>query len=172
MANVLPRAKQLAVLAALVEGSSIRSTERMTGVHRDTIMKLLVRVGEGCIVLLDERMRNLSCTRLEIDEFWAFIGKKQRQVKAKDDASRVGDCWTYVAIDAETKLVPSFMTGKRDRATTDLFIDDLSRRLKNRVQISSDGLKLYVKSISDSFGRDVDYGQIVKSLRSNGDRPG
>src|SRR5579872_805394 len=109
MANHLAVGKRLAVLGALVEGCSVRSTERLTGVHRDTICKLLVRVGEGCAALLDERMVNLGCERLELDEFWSFVGKKQRHVSKHDDASRVGDQWVYVAIDATSKLIPSFL---------------------------------------------------------------
>lgn len=105
--------KQIAVLSALVEGVSVRGTERITGVNRETILNLLVRVGYGCAAMLDDRMRDLPCERLEIDELWAFIGKKQRQVREGDHPS-MGDCWTYVAIDADTKLVPCFMTGKRN----------------------------------------------------------
>lgn len=172
MANILPRSKQLAVLSALVEGVSVRSTERMTGVHRDTICRLLVRVGDGCAELLDDTMRDLPCERLEIDELWAFVGKKQRHVTANDDASRVGDTWTYVAIDAETKLVPTFLTGKRDTETTDAFIEDVARRLKNRVQISTDGLRLYVQAIEQSFGANVDYAQIVKTYEADPIGPG
>jgi IS1 family transposase len=172
MANVLSREKQVTVLSALVEGSSIRSTERMTGVHRDTICKLLVRVGNGCASLIDETMRDLPCTRLEVDELWAFVGKKQRHVSERDDASRVGDTWTFVAIDADTKLVPTFMTGKRDEETTRAFIDDLSKRLRNRVQITSDGLRTYVSAIATSFGQGVDYAQLVKSYEAEPIGPG
>jgi transposase-like protein len=107
---------------------------------------LLVRVGDGCAALLDERMRDLTCERLEIDELWAFVQKKQRHVKLTDDASRVGDTWTYVAIDATTKLVPCFLTGKCNAETTDAFIADLASRLRYRVQISSDGLRMYVNA--------------------------
>lgn len=114
MPNNLSRDKQIAVVSALVEGCSIRSTERMTGVNRETIGTLLVRVGNGCADLLDRTMVNLDCDRLEIDELWAFVGKKQRHVTKDDDKSRVGDTWTFVAVDAETKLVPSFLVGKRD----------------------------------------------------------
>src|SRR4051812_41233839 len=114
MANHLPREKQIAVISALVEGCSIRSTERMTGVNRETVGTLLVRVGDGCADLLDRTMVDLDCDRLEIDELWAFVGKKQRHVTGNDDATRVGDTWTFVAIDADTKLVPSFLVGKRD----------------------------------------------------------
>ena len=102
----LSKDKQIAVTAALAEGSSIRSIERMTGIHRDTIMRLGVKIGQGCAALLDRKMRNLDCNRLEIDEIWGFIGKKMRHVKEGDDP-QLGDVWTYCAIDAETKLVPS-----------------------------------------------------------------
>jgi hypothetical protein len=121
VANHLSRDKQIAVVSALVEGCSIRSTERMTGVNRETIGTLLVRVGNGCSELLNDKMRNLDCNRLEIDELWAFVGKKQRHVTSDDDRSRVGDTWTFVAVDAETKLVPSFLVGKRDAACTQAF---------------------------------------------------
>src|SRR5579883_149014 len=117
MANVLPRSKQVAVVAALTEGCSLRSTARMTGVDRETVGTLLARVGTGCSDLLDDTMVDLPCTRLELDELWAFVQKKQRHVTWADDMSIVGDTWTYVAIDADTKLVPTFMTGKRTDAT-------------------------------------------------------
>lgn len=167
MANVLTQSKQVAVLSALVEGSSIRSTERMTGVNRETIGTPLVRVGAGCANLMDEKMGGLACERLEIDELWAFVGKKQRHVTKNDDASRVGDAWTFVAIDAETKLVPSFAIGKRDEATTNAFIQDVASRMHNRVQITTDGLRLYVNAIKNAFdGGEVDYAQLVKSYEA------
>lgn len=172
MANVLRTEKKLAVLGALVEGCSVRSTERMTGVHRDTICKLLARVGEGCASLLDERMVNLGCERLELDELWSFVGKKQRHVTARDDASRVGDQWTYVAIDAESKLIPSFLVGKRDAQNTNAFVSDVAARMRNRVQISTDGLRMYIDSISAAFGDNVDYAQIVKSYEADAIGPG
>ena len=173
MANVLPREKQLAVLGALVEGNSIRSTERMLSIHRDTIMRLGARVGEGCVVLLDETMRDLTCERLQLDELWAFIGKKQRHVRQDDDASRVGDCWTWVAIDANTKLVPSFMTGKRDAATADAFIKDLAARLRNRAQVTTDGLRAYIAPIANAFGlAGVDYAQLHKTFEAEPIGPG
>ena len=107
MANVLNTDKQIAVIGALAEGSSIRSIERITGIHRDTIMCLGVKVGQGCATLLDAKMRDLPCRRLEFDEIWGFIGKKQKHVRIDDD-EQFGDVWTFCAIDAETKLVPSF----------------------------------------------------------------
>ena len=172
MANHLPTDKKIAVLAALVEGCSVRSTERLTGVHRDTIIKLLVRVGEGCASILDERMRDLYCVRLELDEIWAFVGKKQRHVSTEDDALRVGDQWTYVAIDSDTKMIPTFLVGKRTAENTNAFVSDVAARLSNRVQISTDGLRMYVDSINAAFGDNVDYAQIVKSYEADATGPG
>jgi IS1 family transposase len=162
MANVLPIAKQVAVISALAEGSGIRQAERMTGVNRETIMKLGVRVGKGCTTLLDRKMRGLTCHQLQFDELWGFIGKKERHVRPDDDP-QLGDVWTFCAIDRDTKLVPSFKIGKRDLATANAFVADVASRVKNRVQISSDALKAYVDAIEMNFGADVDFAQIVKT---------
>jgi IS1 family transposase len=162
MAKILPREKQVAIVAALAEGSGIRQTERTTGVHRDTIMRLGVRVGQGCAALLDTKMRNLSCPHLEFDEIWGFIGKKERHC-TPDDSLELGDVWTFCAIDADTKLVPSFKVGRRDAATANAFVADVASRLKNRVQVSTDALKAYVEAVEQAFGADVDYAQIVKT---------
>ena len=163
MGNVLSTDKQIAIIASLCEGSSIRSIERITGVHRDTIMRLGVRVGQGCTDLMDAKMRNLSCTRLECDEIWGFVGKKERHVRPDDDP-QFGNVWTFCAIDAKTKLVPAFMVGsERDATTANAFALDVANRMKNRVQISTDGLKAYVEAIDLAFGGDVDYGQIIKT---------
>lgn len=170
--NKLSLDKQTAVVSALVEGTSIRSVERMTGVHRDTIMRLMVRVGQGCEKLMDHYMRNLPCKHLQLDEIWCYVGKKQRHVKDTDDPRTVGDFYTWVAIDSDTKLIPSYKVGKRDGQTGQAFVDDLASRLANRVQISSDGLKLYVEAIEESFGADVDYAQIVKSYEAEPIGPG
>jgi IS1 family transposase len=151
----------------LSEGNSIRSIERITGIHRDTIMRLGVRVGEACGQMMDETMRNLPCSKIEVDEIWGYVGKKQRQVNAEDTANGLGDAWTFVAIDPESKAVPTFAVGKRDFETTNLFIDDLSQRMKNRIQLSSDGLKHYAAAVERGFGVDVDYGQIVKTYRTS-----
>jgi len=173
MSNNLPREKQVAVVNALVEGCSIRSTERMTGVNQKTIARLLVRLGDGCADLLDRTMVDLDCSRLEIDELWAFVGKKQRHVTAEDDRRSVGDTWTFVAIDADTKLVPAFMVGKRDAATTHAFIADVARRMANRVQISTDGLRSYIDAIGHEFGSTgVDYAQLHKTYEAEPSGPG
>jgi IS1 family transposase len=161
MANVLNADKQIAVIGALAEGSSIRSIERITGVHRDTIMRLGVKVGEGCAKMLDTSMRNLPCNRLEMDEIWGFVGKKDRNVREGDNA--VGSVWTFCAIDAETKLVPAFKCGDRDTATAKAFVQDVANRMAYRVQISTDGLNAYVAAMESAFGGNVDYAQIIKT---------
>lgn len=160
--NRLSTERQARIIHALVEGNSIRSVERMTDTHRDTIMRLSVRVGNGCAALMDSKMRNLSCQRLQVDEIWAYVQKKQRQVTLDDDRARVGDQWTFVALDPDTKIVPAFRVGKRDLPTASAFLADLSERLTNRVQLSTDGLKAYVEATEQAFGGNVDYGQIVK----------
>jgi IS1 family transposase len=162
MANVLSIERQVAVISALAEGAGIRQTERMTGVNRETIMKLGVRVGKGCAGLLDRKMRDLPCRQLQFDELWGFIGKKEKHVTPEDNPE-LGDVWTFCAIDPETKIVPSFKVGKRDSATANAFVADVKSRMANRVQISSDALKAYVEAIEESFGADVDFAQIIKT---------
>jgi IS1 family transposase len=165
MANVLPMEKRIAVVSALAEGSGIRQIERMTGINRNTIMNLGVRVGQGCANLLDRKMRNLSCEYLQFDELWGFIGKKQKHVEP-DDNPELGDVWTFCAIDSDTKLVPSFKVGKRDMVTANAFVGDVASRMANRIQISTDGLPGYVEAVERAFGMNVDYAQIVKVFES------
>lgn len=163
MPNILKREKQIAVIAALAEGMAIRQIERMTEIHRDTIMRLGVRVGQGCARIMDEKMRDLDCRNIQVDEIWGFIQKKKANITPDDDPRLVGDAWTFCAIDADTKLVPSYKVGKRDSATAKAFMNDLAGRLKNRIQLSSDALAAYVDAVEESFGADVDYGQVVKT---------
>ena len=172
VANILPVEKQVAVVGALVEGASIRSVERMFGVHRDTIMRLGVRVGLACEDLLDRELRNLTCRHLQLDEIWAYVGKKQRHLGADDDPRLVGDFWTFVALDTETKLVASYRVGKRDVETTQEFVTDLAARLSGRVQLSSDMMGAYVDAIRKGFGPNVDYGRIVKHYQTEPAGPG
>ena len=162
MANVLNKDKQIAVIAALAEGSSIRAIERITGISRNTIMRLGVKVGQGCARLLDAKMRDLTCNYLQFDELWGFVGKKEKRRMIDDDPT-LGDVWTFCAIDAETKLVPSFRVGKRDHFTANAFVSDVASRLKNRPQISSDGLRAYVEAVENAFGMNVDFGMIMKT---------
>ena len=162
MANRLPEEKQIAVISALAEGCSIRAISRITGIHQDTICRLGVRVGQGCARLLDQKMRGLTCRFLQFDEIWGFIGKKEKHLSIGDDPT-MGDVWTFCAIDSETKLVPSFKCGKRTNATANAFVGDVASRLKNRPQISSDGLRAYVEAVENAFGMDVDFGMIIKN---------
>src|ERR1700730_9511688 len=140
--NQLSNEKRTQVVAALVEGNSIRATVRMTSVSKNTIAKLLVELGAACSLYMDEHLRNLKCERLQVDELWSFVGCKQKNVtNAKIQKDGVcGDVWAWIAIDADTKLVPCFMIGQRDPITANLFMEDLTSRLANRVQLTSDGL--------------------------------
>lgn len=146
MANNLAMEKQITAVSALAEGMSIRAIERMIGVHRDTIMRLGAQVGEGCQRVMDEKMRALSCNNIQVDEVWGFIGKKQRHVN-ENDSSELGDVWTFIAIDADTKLVPCFRVGKRTSEHANAFIADVGSRMKNRIQLSSDALKAYTQAV-------------------------
>lgn len=160
--NRLPLARRTQIINALVEGNSIRSTERMTNTHRDTVMRLMVQVGNACAIMMDEKMRDLTCRRIEVDEIWAYVQKKQHHVKEGEDLSRIGDMWTFVALDPETKIIPTWLVGKRTLPNATAFLTDLSERLTNRVQLSSDALPAYVNATEQAFGANVDYGQIVK----------
>lgn len=162
MANVLNKGKQIAVISALAEGSSIRSVERITGISRNTIMRLGVRVGQGCARLLDEKMRDLTCHYLQFDEIWGFIGKKEKHRRETDDPT-LGDVWTFCAIDSETKVVPTFRVGKRDHFTANAFVGDVAARLKNRLHVSTDGLRAYVEAMENAFGMNVDFGMVIKN---------
>ncbi len=159
--NALKKEKKLHVLSALIEGSSIRSTERMTRVHRDTILRLLVATGEHCDKLLDEKMQNLRCQQIQADEIWTFVSKKQKRIEPGESDAVIGDQYIFVALDAATKLVPSFLVGKRNPATAVQFIEDLKGRLASRTQITTDGLSDYIDAIELAFGLDVDYAQLV-----------
>jgi IS1 family transposase len=170
--NILKPEKQEAAIAALVEGASIRSVERMTGTHRDTIMRLMVRVGQGCANLMDSYMRHLKCQTLQVDEIWCYVGKKQRHLKDTDNPDELGDQWVFVALDADSKLIPSFLVGKRTISYAMAFIEDLSKRLDNRVQLTSDSLRAYIDAVELAFGADIDYGQVVKAYEAEPIGPG
>jgi len=160
MANNLKFEKKVAVVHMLAEGSSIRAIERITGVNQNTIMSLGVRIGNACKKIMDERLRGLSCKNIQVDEIWGFIGAKR---KAADKVGAYGDVWTFIGLDSDSKLIPSYMVGKRDSYHAKAFMDDLASRLTMRVQISSDSLKAYNDAVERSFGTDADYGQIVKT---------
>jgi IS1 family transposase len=162
--NKLDTAKRTQIVTAIVEGCSVRSISRMTGASKNTIQKLLLDLGIACIDYMNKTLVNLSCHRIQCDEIWNFVAAKQGNLTDKILARNphAGDCWTWVAIDADTKLVCTWMIGKRDWITARTFIDDLQGRLANRVQITTDGLKLYTQAINLAFGREVDYAALTK----------
>jgi transposase-like protein/IS1 family transposase len=154
--------KALAILQMFVEGMSVRSIERVTQVHRDTILRLLVLAGERCTALLDSRMRNVSAKHVQADEIWCYVGKKDKHVRV-DDPAEFGNQWVFVALDADTKLVPSFMVGKRTKETTYAFLQDLKSRLVDaRFQLTTDGFAFYERAVEDTFGGTVDFAQLIK----------
>src|SRR2546422_38079 len=160
--NTLSQAKQAAILKALTEGSSVRSTARMVGVSKTTVLRLLVDVGELCAIYQDHKLRNLSCKRIEADEIWAFVGAKQRKAKRLGD----GDIWTFTALDADTKLVVTWLVGRRTPENTHAFIRDLHSRLTERVQLTTDAYMPYVTAIEGAFGwQGCDFSQLVKKYR-------
>lgn len=159
--NNLASDKKTMAVSMLAEGSSIRAIERVTGVHRDTIMRLGVRVGEGCARIQDEKMRGIKSNHIECDEIWGFVGAKRKKAAS---VGAYGDVWTFIALDAETKLIPSFLTGKRDGYHAKAFMDDLAGRLVNRIQVSTDALAAYPDAIERAFGSEVDYAQVIKTF--------
>ena len=160
--NVLPREKQIEIVAALTEGMSIRAVERLTGIHRDTIMRLGARVGRGCAELHDRMFVGIRAGRIECDELWAFVGCKQKNVK-RSRREVHGDQYTFVALAASTKAILSYRTGKRDGENTDLFIRDLRERVLGTPEISTDGFHPYRPAIRDAFGDRVAHGVINKT---------
>lgn len=161
MSNNLKAESKILAVSMLAEGSSIRSVERVTGIHRDTIMRLGVRVGEGCSRIMDEKMRRLSCKNVEVDEIWGFIGAKRKNA---EKVGAYGDVWTFLSLDADTKLIPNFVVGKRDMYHASEFMSDLAGRMQNRIQLSSDALIAYPEAVERGFGSEIDYGQIVKTF--------
>ncbi len=158
--NILPLDRQIQAVSALTEGCSIRAAERLTGVHRDTIMRLGVRVGEGCQHLHDRQMQGLHVPIIELDEIWAYVGMKQRKAGPHPE---MGDQYTCTALDATNKAIISYLTGKRDAPNTHAFAYDLASRITNRPEVTSDGFGPYVEAVLGAFGYDgVDFGQIVK----------
>jgi IS1 family transposase len=161
--NRLPLEERVRVLAALVEGNSIRATCRMVGVAKGTVLRLLEEVGDACDQFQHDTIRDLTCVRVQCDEIWSFCHAKQRNLKPEMRGMEgVGDMWTWTAIDADTKLMISWYLGKRTHRDARLFINDLSRRIKSNVQISTDGLTLYNEAIQQAFKYRADHGSEVK----------
>jgi IS1 family transposase len=161
--NKLSREDRARILHLLCEGNSIRAVTRLTGASKKAVSKLMVDAGQAADWYQDRVFRNLTCKRIQVDEIWAFIYAKQKNVPlAKKAPEGAGDVWTWTAIDADTKLIPSWFIGGRDSDAAIIFMDDLRSRLANRVQLTSDGHKAYLEAVEGAFGGDVDYAQLVK----------
>jgi len=166
--NKLTTEKRTQILGMLIEGMSLRATSRLADVSINTVTKLLVDAGNACANYQDRTLVNLRCKRIQCDEIWAFCYAKEKNVPAdKKGQFGYGDVWTWTAIDADTKLVPSFMVGNRDAQTARIFIDDLASRLSGRVQLTTDGLKVYLEAVEGAFGCDVEYAILVKTYESS-----
>ncbi|MGB6482732.1 MAG: IS1 family transposase [Candidatus Acidiferrales bacterium] len=161
--NRLTVEKRAQIIHSLVEGNSLRAAARMCDVAFNTVLKLLPEIGQACLEYQDKVFRNLTCKRIQCDEIWSFCYAKEKNVPAdKKGQFGYGDVWTWVAIDPETKLVPSFMVGSRSALTAREFMDDLAARLANRVQLTTDGHRAYLEAVEEAFGSDVDYAMLVK----------
>ncbi len=161
--NKLPAQTRVQILHLLCEGMSIRAITRTTGASKNTVSKLLNDAGVICAHYQDETLRNLTCKRVQVDEIWSFVYAKQKNVEgAKSAPAEAGDVWTWTAIDADTKLVMSWLVGSRDGEAAKVFVDDVASRLANRVQLTSDGHKPYLEAIESAFGADIDYAMLQK----------
>ena len=161
--NRLSRAERATIIRLLVEGNSLRSVTRITGNSINTVSKLLVELGSACADYQDEHLRDLSCQYIEVDEIWSFCHTKAKNVPLDQQGQfGIGDVWTFTAIDADTKLMPAWMVGDRTPETALAFMEDLSSRMANRVQLSTDGHRMYLTAVPGAFTDGIDFGQMVK----------
>ncbi|MDP9370806.1 MAG: IS1 family transposase [Chloroflexota bacterium] len=161
--NKLSTQRRAQIGQALVEGNSIRATCRMTDAAKNTVVKLLVDLGTACEAYQDRAMRDLPCRRLQCDEIWSFCYAKEKNVSPERQGQfRQGDVWTWTAIDADTKLVPTWYVGRRTADDATDFMADLTDRLANRVQLTTDGHRAYLTAVAGAFGDEIDYAQLVK----------
>lgn len=164
--NRLDIKKQTQIISALVEGNSIRATSRMTGSAKGTVLKLLADVGKACSEYQDKVFRDLPCVKIQCDEIWSYCHSKEKNVpKEKKGEFGFGDVYTWTAICADTKLIPTWFVGKRDSESANIFMHDLASRLTNRVQLTTDGFSPYVEAVDNAFGTDVDFSQLVKTYK-------
>jgi IS1 family transposase len=165
--NKLTSAKRAAVVAALVEGNSMRATCRMTGVSLPTVTKLLRDLGDVCARYQDRMLRNLACERIECDEIWSFVGAKQRNIREADRHFGIGDVWTWTALDADSKLIVTWLVSGRDAIAASRFMRDLASRLTKRIQLTTDSHRSYIPAVEGAFGSDVDYATLQKTFASD-----
>lgn len=163
MANNLPTQTKSLILTLLAEGNSIRSIARVADVSRNTVNKLLLEAGRYAYGVMNDEMQNLKVSKLQVDEIWTFVAKKQKQLEDNEiNNQSIGDQYVFVALDADTKLVPAFRLGKRNSHNTELFMQDLRHRIATKFQLSTDGFAPYLPAVDATFGDSIDYGQIVK----------
>ena len=168
--NKLPTVKRIQILSLLCEGTSMLAISRVADVSINTVSKLLLDAGRVCAEYHDEMVRNVKARRVQVDEVWSFTYAKNKNVeKAKKAPEGAGDTWTWTGLDADSKLIISWLVGARDAACANIFVNDLASRLRNRIQLTSDGLKLYIDAVEDAFGSDVDYAQLVKIYGASGE---
>jgi len=160
--NKLSTEERRAVIAALVEGNSIRATVRITGIAKNTVVKLLCDLGRACSEYQDKAFRNLKCKRLQCDEIWSFFYAKEKNCPLEQKLKGGGDVWTWVALDADTKLVPCWFIGPQHATAAYHFMTDLQERLANRVQLTTDGHRAYLIPVNRTFGTEIDYAMLIK----------
>src|SRR2546425_9812366 len=160
--NRLPIARRAALLGMLVEGTSLRATSRLGDVSINTVSKLLVDLGSSCAEYHHKQVRNVRVRRLQCDEIWCFVGAKAKNVSPERKLEGWGDTWTWVALDADSKLCVSYLVGGRDGWWAREFMNDCAKRVVGRIQITTDGHRVYLDAVEDAFGADVDYAQLQK----------
>lgn len=160
--NQLSVERQARIIHCLVEGNSIRATCRLTDSAKNTVAKLLLRVGAACSAYQDKAFRNLKLKRIQCDEIWSFVGAKEKNASPEKKRQGWGDVWTWTAIDTETKLIPCWYVGERDACAAYHFMNDLADRLANRIQLTTDGHRPYVQAVEDAFGSEIDYAMLIK----------
>jgi len=165
--NKLDIKKRAQIINCLVEGNSLRSTSRLTGCSINTVTKLKVDVGKACVEYQDKAFRNLTCKHIQCDEIWNFCYCKEKNVPEEHKGELgYGDVYTWTAMCADSKIIPSFLVGRRDSECAKVFINDLASRLKNRIQLTTDGYKIYLEAVENAFGGEIDYAMLVKVYES------
>ncbi|PYX28639.1 MAG: IS1 family transposase [Acidobacteria bacterium] len=169
--NRLATDKRTAVIAALIEGTSVNATCRMTGVAKHTVLKLLKDIGCACAAYHNAHVRNLRVRRVQADEIWSFVYGKDKNLTLEQVKSGLGSVWTWKAIDADTKLVISYTIGDRGADTAKAFMQDVALRINSRIQLTTDGHRVYADAVEDAFGADIDYAMLVKIYGASNDNP-
>jgi IS1 family transposase len=169
--NRLADEKRAQVIAALVEGTSINATCRMTGVAKHTVLKLLKDMGCAAAAYHNEYVRNLRVRRIQADEVWSFVYGKDKNLALEQIQAGAGSVWTWTALDADTKLIVSYTLGDRSAATAHAFMQDLASRISNRIQLTTDGYRVYADAVENAFGADIDYAMLVKIYGASNENP-